>query len=315
MRSILAAAAAALLVCLTPALPAAAQTATTTPEPATIEVPFNPPLDTVLRYRVDNARAARPGQPALATNWIEELRFTRTADGLLAYWRMDWASLPALMRTPMMTPMIRPMTGEPIGLELDATGTPLRVHDWPATKARLIRAVEGTKAMIPPAQAAAVMPKLLAMFDGLTAESAVPMLLKNLSPVFDFGGVAMEIGETRTGPVEQPVPLINASVSTTMTLTLSAATPGATATFVSRTELDPESMRQLMAQLVARFGALDAAAAARQKQELAKSVDLSAETKAIVDLKTGLPTRFESRRTSSELPGKPFQTLVLTLIR
>lgn len=315
MRLILArAAVAALLFLVAPISPATAQ-AVATPEAATIEVPFNPPLDTVLRYRVENSTTARSGRPAIAASWVEELRFTRTESGFLAYWRMDWASLPAPMRTPAMAPMIKPLASEPIAIELDAIGTPLRVHDWPVAKAQMMRAIEGGKVMLPPAQASVLMPKIRAMYDALTAESGVPMLLKNLAPVFDFGGVSMRVGETRSGPLEQPVPLVGGTMATTMTLTLSAAAPGGTATFVSKTEIDRESLRQLMAQLVARFGALDAAAAARQKQEIARAVDVTAHGSATVDLVTGLPTRFENRRSSSDQPGKPFQTLVLTWLR
>ncbi|MEP9361017.1 hypothetical protein [Sphingomonas sp. KR3-1] len=315
MRSIPMAAAAALLASLAPALPVAAQTSIA-PAPATIEVPFNPPLDTPLRYQVSTSRAARPGQPALALRWVEELRFTRVEGGFLAYWRMDWASLPPEMRSPAVAPMVKPLTGEPIALELDATGTVLRVHDWPAARAKILAAVEGTRPLVPAAVAAQVMPKVREMYEALTAETAVPMILKNLGPVFEFGGVSMAPGEVRSGQVEQPVSIGGGTVTANMSLTLSALEAGRTATFVSRREIDKESMQRLMERVIAQFGAADRAAAERQRVELAKTPMMMTDiTTTVVDLSTGLPVRLDNATTGSDAPATPVKTLSLVWLR
>jgi len=315
MRSILAGAAAALLVCLTPAMPAAAQ-ASSTAEPATIDIVFNPPLDTPLRYRVVRDRAARPGRPAAVANWVEELRFAKTADGFLAYWRMDAASLPPEMRVPAVAPMVAPFTGEPIAFELDAEGNILRVHDWSAAQARVMAAVEAATAMIPAADRDKVMPQVRAMFAGLTAETAPSMLLRNVEPLFGGGGLSMEPGEVIRAPIEQPVPLLGGSVAMEVTLTLGAVEPGRTATLTSRTEYDPDSFKQLLAHAVDRFAPADKAARKQQLEQMMPEMLLSEASTTLIDLPSGMPLRFENRRTA-KIDGKdvPVETLALTWLR
>lgn len=315
MRSILAGAAAAMLACLAPAAPAAAQ-ASDKAEPATIDIVFNPPLDAPLRYRVVRDRAAREGRPAAVANWIEELRFAKAGDGFIAYWRMDPASLPAEMRAPAVAPMVAPFTGEPIAFELDGEGTVLRAHDWPETRARITTAVEGAGKLLP-ADAAQVMPRIRAMFGALTAETAPSVLLRNLDPLFGSGGLSAAIGETMHAPVEQPVPLLAGTVTMNVDVTLTAAEPGRTATLVSRSEIDPESLKQLMARMVDRFGASkDGEKLKREFAEKMPEMLVADVGTTLIDLPSGMPLRFESRRTA-KLDGKeiPVETLTLTWLR
>lgn len=315
MRSILAGLSAALLACLTPALPAAAQT-TASAEPATIDIVFNPPLDTPLRYRVARNRAARQGRPAVVASWVEELRFTRVGGGFFAHWRMDATSLPADMRAPAVAPMVAPFTGEPIAFELDAEGSVLRVHDWPAARSRILAAVDAAAALIPAGDRDKVMPQVRAMFAGLTAETAPSMLLRNLDPLFGGGGLSMTPGETISSPLEQPVPLLGGSVTMEVTVTLTAGDPGRTATLTSHSKFDPESFRQLMVRAVERFAPADKAARKQQLEQMLPDLLLTEASTTRIDLPSGMPLGFESRRTAT-IGNKevPVETLTLTWLR
>lgn len=312
MRSILAA---VLLACLAPNLPATAQTATRA-EPVAIDIVFNPPLEVSLRYRVARDRAARPGRPAVAANWIEELRFTKSAGGFVALWRMDPASLPAEMRAPAVAPMVTPFTGEPIAFELDAEGNVLRVRDWPAAQARIMAAVDAAGQLIPAADRDKVMPQVRAMFSALTAETAPSMLLRNVDPLFGGGGLSMTVGEAIQTPIEQPVPLLGGSVMMDVTVTLTAAEPGRIATLASRSEYDPASFRELLAAVVDRFAPAEKAARKQQLEQMMPDLMLTDTATTLIDLPSGMPLRFESRR-SATIDGKPtpVESLVLTWLR
>lgn len=312
MRSILAA---ALLACLAPALPLAAQTATSA-KPATIDIVFNPPLDTPLRYRVARDRAARAGRPAMSANWIEELRFTKAGDGFVVHWRMDPASLPAEMRAPALAPMIAPFTGEPIAFDLDAEGNVLRVRDWPAAQARILAAVDAAGQLVPAADHDKVTPQVRAMFAALTAETAPSAMLRNVEPLFGGGGLSMTVGEAIDAPIEQPVPMLGGSVAMTVTVNLTAAEPGRTATLTSRSEYDPESFRQLLARVVDRFAPAEKAARKRELEQAMPDMMLTETGTTLIDLPSGMPLRFENRRTAT-IDGKPIpvESLVLTWLR
>ncbi|MBB4098595.1 hypothetical protein [Sphingomonas kyeonggiensis] len=313
MRSILTGAAAALLACLVPLAPAAAQSGAAA-TPATIDIVFNPPLDTPLRYRVVRDRAARKDWPAVVTNWVEELHFARAGDGFVAHWRMDPASLPAEMHAPTVAPMVAPFTGTPIAFDLDAEGNVLRVRDWPAAQARMMAAVDAAAAIIPANERDRVMPQIRAMFTALTAETAPSMLLRNVDPLFGGGGLSMKVGEAIRTPMAQQVPLLGGSVTMDVTVTLTTAEPGRTATLVSRSEIDPESLKQLMARMVDRFGtSRDGEKLKREFAEKMPEMLVTEGSTTLIDLPSGMPLRFESRRTA-KIDGKevPVETLTLS---
>ncbi len=312
MRSILAA---ALLACLAPALPVAAQTASKA-EPATIDIVFNPPTDTPMRYRITRDRAARASRPAMSASWVEELRFTRAGDGFIAQWRMDGDSLPPEMRGPAVAPMVAPFTGEPIAFDLDAEGTVLRVRDWPAAQARILAAVDAAAQLIPAADRDKVMPQVRAMFTGLTAETAPSALLRNVNPVFGGGGLSMHVGEAISTPIEQPVPMLGGSVAMDVTVTLSAAEPGRPATLTSRSDYDPDSFKQLLTQLADRFAPAEKAARKQELEQMLPEMLLSEAGTTLIDLPSGMPLRYESKRTAT-IDGKtvPVESLVLSWLR
>lgn len=312
MRSILAA---ALLACLAAAPPAAAQ-ASTRAEPATIDIVFNPPTDAPMRYRVARDRAARTSRPGMSASWVEELRFTRAGDGFIAHWRMEAASLPPEMRAPGIAPMIAPFTGEPIAFDLDAEGTVLRVRDWPAAQVRILAAVDAAGQLIPAADRDKVMPQVRAMFTGLTAETAPSALLRNVEPLFGGGGLSMHVGEEISTPIEQPVPLLGGRVAMDVTVTLSAAEPGRTATLTSRSDYDPDSFKRLLTQLADRFTPAEKAARTQELEQMLPEMLLSETGTTLIDLPSGMPLRYENRRIAT-IDGKtvPVESLALTWLR
>lgn len=286
-----------LCACLSalPAVPASAQHA-----PASVEVVFDPPLDATQRFRLTITKKGR------TVSWVEELRFARDGDGFLAYWRMDPQSLPPELMHPLMLPLTDPFTREPTAFELDAKGSLLRVRDWHIVKPRLLKTVADSRPAVEArgVTGAADMDKVLAgviaMFDGLTAETAPDILLKYLGPVMGAGGIAMEVGETREDDVEIPAALFGISVVQKVRISLTAVDPGRSATVVAGSELDQEGFRKLMAGMIDRFRHAHPAKMAELERQVAEMqrLNMTDAMTMVIDLPTGLVSRYDSRRTA-----------------
>ena len=271
---------------------------------AQVDIAFTPPLETVLRFRVTRTkvRSDRPGDIKAA--WIEELRFARSGDGFILYWRMDPTSLPPEMRHPLLAPMVAPFSGQPIAFDLDADGSPLRVRDWSTVLPKLLQAVDGVLPMAAAqtadkAQAERATAQVRAMFADLDAEQAKSILLKNVAPLLQWGGISMRVGETVAETNEQPVPILGGNVTQNVRVTLAALDPGKTARIEMRTETDRASFKQLIAHAAERFGAIaDPAQKEKMTRELAQMerMEIVDSSVVVIDLATGLPRTLDTSR-------------------
>jgi hypothetical protein len=268
-----------------------------------VTLAFNPPLDTTLRFRVSRFKR-RNGGPAMGGNWVEEARFVRSGNGYILYWRIDPASLPQKPQTGraiVMQP--RPMT-EALAFDLDSEGGLLRIRDWDAVRTRLDdlahdMAVVLVASMGSQERIDKVAGELKTALAGMSAEDAPVMILRNLTSIFDWCGMSMRVGEELEGTIQQPIPIVNGSVSMTTRVNLISVDPGRTAIFTMRGEVDRDQLKQMVNQVVARTGMLgNSARDQRLKRELEQleSMSLVDTTRAVIDLPTGLPVTLENER-------------------
>lgn len=313
----------ALLLALAPALacdPAIAQTTSTAA--AKVDIVFAPPLDSVLRFRITRSRA-RGEQPESKASWIEEMRFVRDGEGFVLHWRMDPASLPAEMRDPRIAPMVAPFTGTPIAFEMDADGTLLRVRDWDKLRPEILGLVDKAVALRSEdeenkEQAAQISAQVRAMFDGVDAEGATQMLLKNIAPALNWGGTSMTLGETVTESAERPMPMFGASLLQHIRSTMTALDPGRTARIEMRMDNDRDSLNAFVAGIVQQFGPADDAETKRRiAGEVAKIADFTVVDQTIVelDLATALPRTLNNTRSATVASVKQSDKLLIEWLR
>lgn len=302
------------------ASPALAQDVTKARAPV-ILVTFNPPLDKIQRFRVTRSKATGT-KMELSLSWIEELRFVRNGDGYVLYWRIPWDTLPPEMRQPLIAPMMRPFTGEPIAFELDSEGGVLGVQDWPSVKPKLLEAVSNSRGVLGKGQkdqeaVDSVIARVRTMFENMSAEDAGTVILKNIGPVLGLGGLEMRVGETRTDMVEVPVPPFGASVTQNVTLTMTAAEPGRSATIRVVKKMDRASMQKLMEAIFAQFPANDPARRKQMERELAATDQLTVvdTTTTVIDLTAGLPMSLETRRVGNADGVEKVDTVLIEWLR
>lgn len=312
-------AAAALCVTVGVTVPAFAQNPAKA-EAARVEIHFDPPLDTPQRFRVSVSKT-RGGKLETALSWVEEVRFVRNEGGYILYWRMLADTFPPSMRQPIVAPLMRPYTEEPTAFDLDADGTLLRVRDWPGAKRKLIDIARSTGALMSKgkdkAAVDAVVTRMIASFDTMSAEDGVGMIIKNIEPIFGWSGTAMRVGESQTGSSEVPIPALGTSVPMVQTQTMVSADPGRTATLRVVGQMDRAALQKLMEAIVARFPPNDPARRKEMEKELASldEVRIVTTTAVTIDLATGLPTRLDSRRTAKDQGVERAQTALIEWIR
>ena len=332
------AAAGLLLIAFGPAAPAIGQDATKTsasmhsragqPENGapSIEMAFNPPIGQVLRFRVTKTKF-KDGKPTWPTPFttVEELRFERAGDGFILYWHIDPVSLPAVFEDsrlkPFLAPMITPFTGEPYAIDLDSSGEPLRVRDWAAAKARIMRAVDAALCLYKtakPADRAALAkaaPTMRALFENMDERAAAQLLLDNMVPLLGWGRFDMTIGETRTGEASLPIALFHTSVKAEELITLVSVDPGRSITLSDETRVDPEALRGFVETFARQLGVTPTPT---QKKELdaLRNFSMTNSSRMVFDLPTGLPIVFEARRgVSGSATSMPAETRKVEWLR
>lgn len=308
--------AAALCVTLSATAPATAQNVTKAEAPR-VEIRFNPPLDTPLRFRISVSKT-KGGKTDAVLSWVEEVRLVRTKSGYTLYWRILADTLPPSMSNPMVFPVMRPYTETPTAFDLDANGNVLRVHDWPAAKGKLIEVAHNTGALMikggnDNATVDTVITRMIARFEAMTPEDGTGMIIKNIEPIFGWGGTAMRVGETETGSAEMPIPAFETTVPMLQTQTMVSADPGRSARLTVTGQVDRAAMQKLMEAIVARFPPSDPARRQAMEKELASLEDsmMVTTTDVTIDLATGLPTRLDSRRSTKDHGVEAAQTTLI----
>ena len=282
-------------------------------QPLHVETRFAPPLGAVQRFRLT---ITKRGQ---THSWIEEVRFERAGDAYIAHWRMDPASLPPGMKHPMLAPMIRPFTGTPLAFDLDEAGDIVSVRDWPTQQARLLKGVEELRPLLLAAskgdarQADTIVTATRALFAQLDAQSGGAVILKNLDPVFGWGGYELELGEPISATETVEIALFGTSVDRRSTVTLVALDPGI-ARITLRSEFDGAALRATMERMRAMVDNGDPAGNGRFDRAMAQLDQVRAVQSATVtlDLATGLPRRVEAEVSAD---GKSDRTVIEWLKR
>lgn len=298
------------------ALPAAAQAAPSA-EAEEITLTFRPPLGTPVRYRVAQSRE-RTGQAAVATVWVEQLRFEKAGDGYVLHWRIDPASLEGALRDPAVGALLAPFTGDPIAFDVDAEGEVLRVRDWEKVHPRLLALIDSAAKGWTQADAAALA-QVRRLFEGMTQDQAPAILLKSILPAFGWGGLAMARGESITSSQEAVVPLFNVPIEREITIALAKATPGdppARLRFEVRSAIGDAALRSLLTRVAEQMGVtLDSPKGREMQAELTQIAGSVADrTVAVFDAATALPRSVRNERRASAGTESQVQTLELTLL-
>lgn len=242
---------------------------------AVLRIPFAPPLDQNIDYKVVFSRSTP--ERNTTTEIRQRLRFERSPVGynlsietlslVGSHAKLDLTVLADRNRVPLeLRPLLLPMT-----FELDTTGAILRVRDWPRLKVALLDIPEAIIAMERPADpkaARAMMQTIMQPFQGLSAETAPTVLLRGWPSFLGYGGLELEAGAVYEATNTTDAPLLPVALPTTVKYSLSRSTESNALRLVQTSEPDKAKLGTAMEAYLRQMGAnLDAAS----KANLAKA--------------------------------------------
>lgn len=284
--------------------------------PQSVEIAFNPPLDTLIRYRITKTRTRQQtGQPPTrnSASWIEEVRFKRRGtDDYLMTWRFDVSSLPAELRSPTMLASLAPWGDTALEVEVDELGSFERIIDWQSAQSKMRASVAALESQALKGVAAPEQSQMKAMFASvgelflkMDENSAPRAILKTLNTVHGWGGTPFTMGKPSEATSLLPIPIGGAPIVTTIKTQLTALDPGKTATVSVEGVADPASLKTftvgLMEQLMKSLPP--------EKQEEGRkafagmSMELTDRSSMTFDLSTGQVTAYTNERTMG-IPGQ-----------
>ena len=265
------------------------------PQPSeSVAIPFSPPLNKPLFYRqiVDETRNGRPVHTRLELRVI----FTRDRDG---YVMTATYMLPPGMSPshPAIAVLIRPLA-----LRVSDEGEIIGIVDEPEYWSSLDSIVDGLANQIGGGdrQAAEVMRSMLTSMRDMPEASRLALVARNVSPLIEYSGTRMRVGEVLEGRVEGESPFgpIVQEVRTSLA-NLSETEARVQANY----RLAPDQFDAILANLQRRFGR----AIPRNDESLAE-ISVERRDTFRVSLNTGLTEQHESVvMAAGEIEGTPGQ--------
>lgn len=202
MRAALAFAAPAILISI--ASPAAAES---------LAIPFAPPIDRALTYRIEQHRPVDGKSARFAS--VRDLRFAREGDGyvLIATLRTIDSDAAENRAAPYRAAM-GPLIGLELRFRMDAQGRIVDLDNAEAVWTKVRAGVDSMLAGFPPdSDRYRAATNVQALFAALAPEARLALLAGEFQPLFLFAGVTVEDGagrqlRTQAGsPLGRPVPV------------------------------------------------------------------------------------------------------------
>lgn len=176
-----------------------------------IVLPFAPPIDQALTYRIEQHRPVAGKVSAFTA--IRDLRFDRAGDGygLSVTLRSIDTDAPAAGAEPYRA-ALEPLVGITMRFRLDGRGQVVALDDMDAVWGRV---QAGLKAMLtgPEGDRQRAAKNVQALFDGLSPEGRLALLAGEIRPLFLFAAGEVEDGAGRGlrtvagSPLGRPVPV------------------------------------------------------------------------------------------------------------
>ena len=277
-----------------PAVPGPAQQATKA------LIPFDPPLDTVLRYRWEKS-IEKDGRTDL--HWsIADYRFEQTDNGYrLTVTPVSSGSNETDPTKIAMMKRIEELTRRPFVLRLDDLGSIQEVEDADFYWSTIFRVLKEELARVAgndtEAEIRAAMENVLAMFERMPAEVRQAVMTEEVQPLVEFANTETEIGKPITATIESSSPF-GGKINRDVTINL-AKVEDAMAFLTIRSAVPREQLDKLMKSFVSQLTTLKPEQRKAAEDGLAALKGFRHETLSDYEVSTvdGMLERFQSTET------------------
>jgi hypothetical protein len=270
-----------------------------------VTIPFAPPLDTPLAYRLRFERKRSGGDTVVEVD--QRLTFTRHEGGYVLTLeqlaiamggrRLDLADKRVLDAVPLSLRVYL----LPMSVELDAMGGIVRLRDWPEMQDSL-RAMPEAMAKVsgqPLNDASlATMRSLLEPIINGSAEDAPGVLIRGWPAVLGYGGLESMSGAPITADTATVTPFSPEPIPARLEGSVTR-TPDGKIYLVQSTVIDPAAMRTLMLAVMERIEAQAPAAGGSNPADEIRSLDITDTVGINFDPVTGLPVTARVARLTS----------------
>jgi len=267
-----------------------------------VTIPFAPPLDAPLAYRLRFERRNTGGTTVIEME--QRLTFARIDGGFALTIeqlainsggrRLDLTDKRALDAVP---PGLRVYL-LPVVVELDGAGEMVRMRDWEAMQAGLRAFPEATARFSgkPVDEGAlAAMRTVLEPFINSTAEEAPSLLIRGWPAMLGYGGGTFDPGETIESGVEVATPFSSTPIPAVSQGSVSR-TPEGHISLVQKTVFDPEVIHKLTLGVIDRIRAQGAMKGPLAPADAILGLELTDEIAITFDPVTGLPVTGRTAR-------------------
>lgn len=296
-------------LCMGATAPAMAQEASSAAASETtgeaITIPFAPPLDTPLAYRLRFERKRATGDSAM--EFDQRLTFVRAEGGYaltvetLSFnsegRRIDLSDKRMLdILPPALKVYLMPMVAE-----LDEAGEMVRMRNWSAMQESLRGMPDAVAAMSgePVDEAAlAAVKSVLDPFLNASAEEAPALMIRGWPAVLGYGGAGFVSGELIRGYTEVDTPFAPMPIPAVSQGSVTRSGDGKLY-LVQTTLIDPEVLRSLTLALIEQIKARAPTRGTSQMAEEIGSLSITDEVGINIDPVTGLPVTARIERVTS----------------
>ncbi|MFA6113049.1 MAG: hypothetical protein WC729_03635 [Sphingomonas sp.] len=303
----------ALALCILAPSPHAAANAQTPAAvaPDTLKVPFAPPLDTDLRYRVTSEKT-RSGK-RVAQTVLQNLRFAKSVDGYvltIATTGFELGGKTFAVTDPQVPAALRALL-VPASFDLDGEGAPLRMRDWEAVKVKMRDNMAGAVAALAPGKpggpdTAAITDSVVALYARMSAEQIAPVWLQHWNALLGLGGLEAEDGETLAGETEIETGLTPTPMPAKLAITLTAGAKPDPYHLIIRTDLDSDKAVEAIADFMRKMVGKEEATQVKLKEmeTVLRGMTLQDEVDATLHRTTGLVASATVTRTLTTKGGE-----------
>ncbi|UYV14973.1 hypothetical protein [Porphyrobacter sp. ULC335] len=276
-----------------------------TAAPETITIPFAPPIDAPLTYRLRFERKRESGDSVIEVD--QRLTFAKTESGYaltleplsigMAGQRLELADKRVLDDIP---PALR-IYLLPVVIELDATGEMVRMRNWEAMQESLRDMPEATGRLSgrPVNEGAlAAMRSVLEPYINSTAEQAPALMIRGWPAMLGYGGGQFVSGAVAEGDVEIATPFSPTPIPAVSQGSVTRTREG-NISLVQTTRIDPEVMRMLMLGVIERMRTQAAWKGTGEPANEIRGLEVTDEIGLTLDPVTGLPIIGHTKRLTS----------------
>jgi len=262
-----------------------------------VHIPFDPPLETALRYRFEKS-VQKDGKTEMMWS-VADYRFEEAKDGYrLTVTPVSSGSNETDLAKLAFLKRLEELMRRPFVLRLDESGSIKEVEDadfyWSTTFKVMREELAKRDGRPLDANGKRLLEETIQVFERMPAQSRLALMTEEIQPLVEFGNVELDMAKPISTTIESGSPF-GGTVNRDVTISLKAVEDGI-ASLSIRSSISKEELTKLVQAMLAKLESLPAEKRAEAKEAFASFKQFKHETAADyeVSVEDGILTHFHS---------------------